>query len=67
VERRWYRAPEIAAYLSLSPKTVYDLCSKGILPHMKLKGIGLRIDQKKLDELLERHSLESIITQLEQR
>lgn len=67
LERRWFRAPEIAIYLSLSPKTVYDLCSRGILPHMKLKGIGLRIDGKKLDELLERHSLESIITQLEQR
>lgn len=53
MERRWYTATEIAAYLSLNPKTVYDLCSRGILPFTKKKGIGLRIDKQKLDEMLE--------------
>jgi len=67
MERRWFRADEISSYLSLNVKTVYDLCSRGVFPHTKLKGVGLRIDLPKLDELLEQHSIESIMKQLEQR
>lgn len=65
MERRWYRAPEIAAYLSLSPKTVYDLCSRGLLPCVKFKGIGLRIDKVKLDQMLEAEEITPIQEQLE--
>ena len=67
MERRWYRAPEIAAYLSLSAKTVYDLCSRGLLPCVKFKGIGLRIDKAKLDKMLEAEEITPVQEQLEER
>jgi len=65
--RRWFKAPEIAEYLGLAPKTIYSLCSKGILPHSKTSGVGLRIDLQKVDELIERHEFRSIIDQLERQ
>lgn len=64
MERRWYRAGEIAEYLNLSEKTIYLLCSRGVLPSSKIKGIGLRIDIRKVDDLLERYSFESILEQI---
>jgi excisionase family DNA binding protein len=51
--RRWFRADEIAEYLHLNPKTVYSLCSRGMFPHIKKPGVGLRIDKVKLDQMLE--------------
>ena len=64
MERRWYTAKEIGVYLCLSHKTVYGLCSRGILPCVKKKGIGLRIDKAKLDELLEAEEITTIQEQL---
>jgi len=67
MERRWYRAPEIASYLSLSPKTVYDLCSRGLLPCVKFKRIGLRIDKAKLVAMLKAEEITPVQEQLEER
>ena len=64
MNRRWFKVAEIAAYLSLSPKTVYDLCSRGLLPFVKFKGIGLRIDKPKLDAMLEAEEITPIQEQL---
>lgn len=67
MERRWYKAPEVAAYLSLSSKTVYDLCSRGLLPCAKIKGIGLRIDIQKVDELIENQTIITVREQLREK
>ncbi len=64
MERRWFKVKEIAEYLSLSPKTIYDLCSKGVLPFTKVKGVGLRIDKIKLDQVLEREEVMPVQEQL---
>lgn len=67
MERRWYTAAEIAAYLSLSPKTVYDLCSRGILPFVKKKGIGVRIDKRRLDKMMEAEEIIPVEEQLDRQ
>ena len=64
MERRWYTAKEIGVYLSLSHKTIYDLCARGVLPFTKKKGIGVRIDKRKLDEMLEAEEITPIEDQL---
>ena len=65
MQRRWYRVNEVSEYLSIPPKSVYSLISKGIIPHTRIKGLGIRIDLPKLDELLEKHSIDSILNQLD--
>lgn len=65
MQRRWFKAQEVGEYLGLPAKSVYSLCSKGILPHTKIKGVGLRIDLQKVDELLERNEFQTILDQLE--
>jgi excisionase family DNA binding protein len=45
---------QAAAYLSLSPSTVYKLSSRGELPHVKLGG-RLRFRRGDLDAYIERH------------
>jgi excisionase family DNA binding protein len=60
IERRWFKISEIAEYLNLHPQSVYELWGKGIIPGTKIKGIGVRLDKKKLDELLEENSLDAL-------
>ena len=52
-EKRWMTVKEAARYLSLHPRTIYNLCARGSIPHVRVKGIGLRVDQRKLDKFLE--------------
>jgi len=49
---RWISPRECATYLSLHPQTVYALIYQGKLPVARI-GRSLRVDKKKLDELLE--------------
>ena len=57
IEKRWLTASEAAEYLNLNPKSVYRACHQRKLPHAKVPGIGIRIDKRALDALLERESL----------
>ena len=57
MERRWITAVETAEYLGLNPKSVYRSCSARKLPPAKVPGVGVRIDKRALDALLERECL----------
>lgn len=57
-ERRWLKASEAGTYLGLHIKSVYRACSQGKIPSSKVPGIGLRIDKRELDILLEQESLD---------
>lgn len=66
-EKRWLKAEEAAAYLGKAKGTVYNLISQGLLPYSKRKGIGLRIDRKRIDEMLEEAEVLPIAEQLEEQ
>ena len=57
LERCWLRVTEAADLLGMSPRTLYRSCKRGQVPFTKVPGIGLRIDKRRLDELLESRSL----------
>lgn len=54
LDRRWLTAREISEYLHLNTKSVYRACSAKKIPSSKIPGVGVRIDKKALDALLER-------------
>jgi excisionase family DNA binding protein len=56
-ERRWLTAAETGEYLHLHPKSVYRACLARKLPHAKIPGVGVRIDKRELDVMLERESV----------
>jgi len=64
IQRRWLKVSEAAAYIGMSVKGLYDLCSRGLIPHTRLKGVGIRIDLRKLDELLEASEIQTVQEQL---
>jgi len=57
IERRWLKVTEAGEYLGLHPKSVYRACCKKHLPYVKAAGIGIRIDKRELDLLLERRGI----------
>ena len=57
VERRWLKVSEAGEYLGLHPKSVYRSCSQRKIPFSRAPGIGVRIDKRELDALLERQGL----------
>ena len=57
IEKRWLKASEAGEYLGLHPKSVYRACCQRKIPFSKVRGIGVRIDKRKLDALLERHGV----------
>jgi excisionase family DNA binding protein len=59
-ESRWLRVKQAAEYLQLHQRSVYKACILKRIPHVKLPGIGIRIDKKKLDRMLERTARSSI-------
>jgi len=52
IERRWITARECALYLSVHLKTVYAQIARAEIPATKIGG-SVRIDKKKLDDILE--------------
>jgi excisionase family DNA binding protein len=60
LEKRWLTAFETSEYLNLNPKSVYRACHARKLPYAKVPGVGLRIDKRALDALLERESISPI-------
>ena len=67
MEKRWFRVVEAADYLSLNPKTLYAILSRGELPHVKRRGVGIRIDRLKLDEFLLEGEIPSVREQIKGR
>jgi excisionase family DNA binding protein len=57
IERRWLKAVEAGEYLGLHQKSVYRACSERRIPFCKVAGIGVRIDKRELDLLLERNGM----------
>lgn len=57
IERRWLKVSEAGEYLGLHPKSVYRSCSQRKIPFSRVPGIGVRIDKRELDALLERRGL----------
>ena len=57
IERRWLKVSETGEYLGLHPKSVYRACHSRKIPFAKVPGIGVRIDKRELDELLERRGI----------
>lgn len=52
--RRWLRVDEVAQALGCHPVTVRKLISRRAIPFVKRKGVGIRIDWKRLEQELER-------------
>jgi excisionase family DNA binding protein len=57
IERRWLKVSEAGEYLGLHPKSVYRSCSQRKIPFSRAPGIGVRIDKRELDALLERQGI----------
>jgi excisionase family DNA binding protein len=58
IERRYFKASEMAEYLGLHPKSIYRAIARRQIPAVKMPGIGIRVDKKKLETMLERGELE---------
>lgn len=59
IERRWLKVSEASEYLGLHPKSIYRACCQRKIPFTKAPGIGVRIDKRELDALLERQGVNS--------
>ncbi len=57
LEKRWLKIKEAAEYLGVHKKSLYLACRRREVPFTKSPGIGVRIDKKALDELLERRGI----------
>jgi len=56
--RRWLRVDEVAQALGCHPVTVRKLIAKRVIPFIKAKGLGVRVDWLKLEKQLERGEVE---------
>jgi excisionase family DNA binding protein len=57
IEKRWLRVREAGEYLGLHPKSIYRACCQRKIPFSKVPGIGVRIDKRRLDAVLERQGV----------
>lgn len=57
IERRWLKVKEAAEYLGMHEKSVYRACCRRKIPFSKAPGVGVRIDKRELDALLERRGI----------
>jgi len=53
-ESRWLKVKQAAEYLQLHEKSIYRACILKRIPYIKLPGIGIRIDKKRLDQMFDR-------------
>ena len=63
--KRWLSVSQAADYLGVSRKGLYNTIERGLIPHSKVKGIGIRLDRYKLDRLLEQNENQSVAEQVE--
>lgn len=54
IERRWLKVKEAAEYLAVHEKSLYRACRRREVPFTKAPGVGVRIDKRELDTMLER-------------
>ena len=57
IERRWLKVKEAAEYLGVHEKSLYRACHRRYVPFSKARGVGVRIDKRELDALLERKGI----------
>ena len=57
IERRWLKIREAAEYLAVHEKSLYRACRRHEVPFSKAPGIGVRIDKRELDTLLEQRRI----------
>jgi len=57
IERRWLKVKEAAEYLAVHEKSLYRACQRHEVPFSKSRGIGVRIDKRELDAMLERRGI----------
>ena len=53
IERRFFKASEMADYLGLHPKSIYRAIARRQIPAVKVPGIGIRVDKQRLDAILQ--------------
>lgn len=56
--KEWMNVDDVAAYLSLSPKTIRNYVSQGLIPHNKVRGI-LRFKKDRIDLWLDTGRVET--------
>jgi len=57
IERRWLKVKEASEYLGVHEKSLYRACRRREVPFSKAPGIGVRIDKRELDTMLERRGI----------
>jgi len=57
IERRWLKIKEAAEYLAVHEKSLYRACRRREVPFTKSPGVGVRIDKRELDAMLERRGI----------
>jgi excisionase family DNA binding protein len=57
IERRWLKIREAAEYLAVHEKSLYRACRRREVPFTKAPGVGVRIDKRELDAMLERRGI----------
>ena len=64
MERRWISVRAASEYLSIHPKSLYSLISKGEIAYSRRAGIGIRIHRDTLDAYLREGEVRSVEEQL---
>ena len=59
IERRFFKASEMAGYLGLHPKSIYRAIKRRQIPAKKVPGIGIRVDKQRLDAMLEAQGIQA--------
>lgn len=59
IERRFFKASEMADYLGLHPKSIYRAIARRQIPAVKVPGIGIRVDKQRLDAMLDNQGVNS--------
>jgi excisionase family DNA binding protein len=54
MEKRWLKVEEAAALLGIHKVTLYKLCKAGRIAHARIKGVGLRVDGTRLEQMIEK-------------
>jgi predicted site-specific integrase-resolvase len=57
VEKRWLKIKEASSVYGIHPVTLYKLCQAKKIPCVKMKGLGLRVDALKFEQLLQKLSV----------
>ena len=59
-EKRYMKVAELAEYLGLSIRTIYDLVGKRRIPFIPLSRKALRFDRQKIDRWMEKKEVKTL-------